>query len=56
VLDLRPYKDTIKALSSGQYNTEGKINLYCWLGERAHLLIAEIERLRTQNMTKEAGR
>jgi hypothetical protein len=45
-MDLEPYKKTIEQLKGGGFSEEGKANLACWLGERAHLLVAEVERLR----------
>ena len=48
-LDLTDIKDAIDKLrNDDSYNEIGKANLAAWLGERAHLLVAEIERLREE--------
>lgn len=45
-VDLARYKEVIANMNNPEYSLEGQMNLACWLGERAHLLVAEIEALR----------
>lgn len=45
-LDLTNFKDAAEKVRGREGSTEYQLNLACWLGERAYLLIAEIERLR----------
>jgi len=48
-LDLTYFKDAIDKLQNdSSLNNYGKLNLAAWLGERAHFLVAEIERLRRE--------
>lgn len=47
-MDLKWFKDNIAELKSKKYTLDGEINIACCLGERAHLLVAEIERLQSQ--------
>lgn len=52
-IDLSHFKEVIQKLNSGEYTLEGQINLACWLGERTHLLVSEIERLRAEKQEQE---
>ena len=41
-------KTSLELRFDKRYNDVGKLNLACWLGERAHYMLAEIARLQAK--------
>lgn len=53
-LDLIPFKEQLQIVQTGKdkhgnyFESYGKMNAACWIGEHSGLLINEIERLRKE--------